>query len=261
MEEPINSWDHLPRFHKESSSQLCIHPLDLILCLSSICLFLSRGLYNKAIIGLISTVFWMSSVIHSETEQDPGPGGRGRYQARTPFCPLLLVGKTPASMTFPEFQRAGLLIKGGAVRKLPEARLKGPENLAKNKILTAWHPAHSLILSTNPPWNHSDKRPHQVPPGWDTHFSRAGASCVLPVPGKAIKLLFSTSRKTLSLRFDLALVYRGHPLGISSSKLWNLSKHHRNPQICSLLEKSAGSLGSLSRLAAGVWNEGGSGWN
>ena len=79
----------------------------------------------------------MSSVIHSETEQDPGPGGRGRYQARTPFCPLLLVGKTPASMTFPEFQRAGLLIKGGAVRKQPEARLKGPENLAKNKILTA----------------------------------------------------------------------------------------------------------------------------
>ena len=123
--------------HKESSSQLCIHPLDLILCLSSICLFLSRGLYNKAIIELIRTVFWMSSVIHSETEQDPGRGSGGRYQARTPFCPLLLVDKTPASMTFPEFQRAGLLIKGGAVMKLPEARLKGPEKLAKNKILTA----------------------------------------------------------------------------------------------------------------------------
>ena len=79
----------------------------------------------------------MSSVIHSETEQDPGRGSGGRYQARTPFCPLLLVDKTPASMTFPEFQRAGLLIKGGAVMKLPEARLKGPEKLAKNKILTA----------------------------------------------------------------------------------------------------------------------------
>ena len=210
---------------------------------------------------MIRTVFWMSSVIHSETEQDPGRGSGRRYQARTPFCPLLLVDKTPASMTFPEFQRAGLLIEGGAVMKLPEARWKGPEKLAENKILTAWHPAHSLILSTKPPWNHSYKRPHQVLPGWDTQFSRGGAPCVLPVPGKAIKLLFSTSLKSLSLRFDLALVYRGHPLRISSSKLWNLSKHHGNPQICSLLEKSAGSLGSLSRLAAGVWNEGGSGWN
>ena len=47
-----------------------------------------------------------------------------------PFCPPFLVGKTPASMTFPEFQRADLeLIREGAAKKQPEARLKGPEKL------------------------------------------------------------------------------------------------------------------------------------
>ena len=39
-----------------------------------------------------------------------------------PFCPSFLVGKTPASMTFSEFQRTEqLLIKGGAAKKTPEA--------------------------------------------------------------------------------------------------------------------------------------------
>ena len=53
-------------------------------------------------------------------------------QAWTSFCPPFLVGKTPASMTFPEFQRADLeqrLIREGAAKKQPEARLKGPEKL------------------------------------------------------------------------------------------------------------------------------------
>ena len=50
--------------------------------------------------------------------------------ARRSFCPPFLRVKTPASMTFSEFQRAEqLLIKGGTVRKPPEARLKGPERL------------------------------------------------------------------------------------------------------------------------------------
>ena len=42
-------------------------------------------------------------------------------------CPPFLEGKTPASMTFSEFQRAEqLLIKGERIMKPPEARLKGP---------------------------------------------------------------------------------------------------------------------------------------
>ena len=41
--------------------------------------------------------------------------------------PVFLAGKTPASMTFPEFQGADqLLIKGAPAMKLPGARLKRP---------------------------------------------------------------------------------------------------------------------------------------
>ena len=58
-------------------------------------------------------------------QRDPGHGGR-------PFCPPFLVGKTPASKTFSEFQRAAqLVIKRGAARKPLEARLKGSERLTK----------------------------------------------------------------------------------------------------------------------------------
>ena len=32
-------------------------------------------------------------------------GGLGDAQARRPFCPPFFMGKTPASMTFPGFQR------------------------------------------------------------------------------------------------------------------------------------------------------------
>ena len=47
--------------------------------------------------------------------------------AQRTFCRPLLVGKTPASMTFSEFQRTKqLLIKGERVMKPPEARLKEP---------------------------------------------------------------------------------------------------------------------------------------
>ena len=53
--------------------------------------------------------------------------------------------------------------------------------------------------------------------GWDTQFLRAWSALLSPLPGKAIKLFFSTSLKTLSLRFDLALVHRGHVFGIISS--------------------------------------------
>ena len=42
-----------------------------------------------------------------------------------------------------------LLIKGGAARKPPEARLKGPRKLLK--IRRPWDPAHTLILSATLP--------------------------------------------------------------------------------------------------------------
>ena len=41
---------------------------------------------------------------------------------------------------------------------------------------------------------------------------RALACCSPPLPGKAIKLSFSTSPKTLSMRFSSAPVYRGAEL-------------------------------------------------
>ena len=57
----------------------------------------------------------------AETEQDP--------------MGLLSAVKPPASMTFPEFQRADLTVVnqgggvGAAAKKPPEARLQGPEKL------------------------------------------------------------------------------------------------------------------------------------
>ena len=55
-------------------------------------------------------------------------------QAWRPFCPPFLVGKTPSSMTFPEFQRAELnscSSREEQPKKPTEARLKGPEKLVK----------------------------------------------------------------------------------------------------------------------------------
>ncbi|CAI9160792.1 unnamed protein product [Rangifer tarandus platyrhynchus] len=53
---------------------------------------------------------------------------RGSWAQRS-FCTPFLRVRTPVSTTS-EFQRAEqLLIKGGTIRKLPEARLKGPERL------------------------------------------------------------------------------------------------------------------------------------
>lgn len=47
------------------------------------------------------------------------------------YCLPFLVGKTPASMTFLDFQRTDVnFLKGGAAKK-PEARLKGPRKLIK----------------------------------------------------------------------------------------------------------------------------------
>ena len=69
--------------------------------------------------------------------------------AQRPCCPPFLVGKTPASMAFSDFQSAEqFLIKGEAASKLSEAE-------AHQKRPTTSDPArHSLILSATPPlWN------------------------------------------------------------------------------------------------------------
>ena len=60
-------------------------------------------------------------------------------------------------------------------------------------------------LSATLPLNHCYETPHQVFLGWDTQFS--GTSLLWPpLPSKAIKLFFSNSPETLSLRFNLASV-------------------------------------------------------
>ena len=49
---------------------------------------------------------------------------------REGFLSFISFSKTPSSPTFPEFQRAEQLpVKGGVVRKPPEARLQGQEKL------------------------------------------------------------------------------------------------------------------------------------
>ena len=63
-------------------------------------------------------------------------------------------------------------------------------------------PAHTLILSAIPPLNHFYKAPHQILLGWDTSFLKSRIPLCPPFPGKPIRLFFSISPKTLSVRFD-----------------------------------------------------------
>ena len=56
-----------------------------------------------------------------------------------PACPAFLAGKTPASVTFPEFQGADqLLIKEARAMKLPGARFKRPGRLIKIRRATLY---------------------------------------------------------------------------------------------------------------------------
>ena len=71
-------------------------------------------------------------------------------------------------------------------------------------------------LLTTPPLNHCYKTPHQSLPGWDTPILRGMSLLCPPLPGKAVKLFFSTSPKTLFPRFDSAPVHRGRDFGISN---------------------------------------------
>ena len=56
-----------------------------------------------------------------------------------------------------------------------------------------------------------------------THSFSGQEPTVSPFAGKAIKLSFSTSPKTLSLRFDSALVYREAELSASALSSWSPS--------------------------------------
>ena len=78
-------------------------------------------------------------------------------------------------------------------------------------------------LSVTLPLNHCYKTPHQIPPAW-RHIGFVSTSPLCPpLPGKAIKLFFSTSSKTLSLQYDSALGYRDWFFSMKSEqrRRWN----------------------------------------
>ena len=70
-----------------------------------------------------------------------------------------------------------------------------------------WKPCSPPILSETPPLNHCCK-PLIKSSGLGHIVFESSSPQWPPLPGKAIKLLFPTSPKTLSLRFDLAPVHR-----------------------------------------------------
>ena len=94
-------------------------------------------------------------------------------------------------------------------RRPPEARWKELEKLIK----TTWDEVKG---PASPPLNHCHEAPHQILLGWNPGFEGRSPLCP-PLPGKAIKLFFSTLPETLSLRFYLALVYREAELSASKA--------------------------------------------
>lgn len=76
--------------------------------------------FARSMAGADSTM-WIVLYVQINAKQGPL-----RLLGTEAFCPLFLVGQTPAPMTFSEFQRVEqLLIKGEAARKQLETRLKG----------------------------------------------------------------------------------------------------------------------------------------
>ena len=153
--------------------------------------------------------------------------------ARRPFCSPISCRQDCSLHDLPWVPKGRfkqLLIKGGAAMKLPEARLKGPENLIKirraskikgtreahqdQETQTTWEPAHTLILSATPFWNCAEERrmqdcccldPYLIPltttldyitspyspvQGGGGAVLEAPAYCVPSLPGKEIKPLF-----------------------------------------------------------------------
>lgn len=82
---------------------------------------------------------------------------------------------------------------------IPLKLIKNPPKARGKECRPCTHP-DLIILAAAPSLNHCYKIPHQILRGWDTVFQGTGPLCP-PLPGKAIKLLFSTSPKALSLKF------------------------------------------------------------
>ena len=187
-------------------------------------------------------------------------GPCGASGAWRPFCLPFLVGKTQASMTFPEFQRADSTVANqerSRLLKPPEARLKGPEKLIKIRRLISWDPAHTPILSatleaTRPsvvailklcrrkknarlllPWSlciprttSPDSSPLPMPQGGG-HSSWGASLLCSPLCLAKNKATLSFSSKTLSPYLISAPVYR-------QPRFW----HHLHPAVMKTLSGS-----------------------
>ena len=94
------------------------------------------------------------------------------------------------------------------IRRPPGGQIKGVQALH-----TPWS------LSATLPLNHLSKTPHHVLLSWYTSSEGTSPLCV-PLPGKAIKLFFSTSPKTLSPRFNSALVHKGPVFVVTTRVCW-----------------------------------------
>ena len=98
-----------------------------------------------------------------------------------------------------------------------------PTYLTTNQLVTSpptnQKNVHQLIT---PSWNHYCKTPH-YPLKVRTHSFEGISLLCPPLPGKAVKLFFSTSPKTLSLRFNAVLGYRGQiRLQKQKENLWQV---------------------------------------
>ena len=128
-------------------------------------------------------------------------------QARRPFFPPYLVGKTPAIMTFPSSKGQIWTVakQGRGSRETTWGKIKGPREAPQGEE-TTWDPAHMLVLSETPinSWLTVVKPSSSLE--W-RHMAFWGRSPACPtLPGKAIKQFFPPSWKTSSPGFDSAPV-------------------------------------------------------
>ena len=140
----MSNWVHLPAVEHGVKCFTCIsssqRPCEIVL-LSLFC----RG--SNRLSGLIKFTQWKRQRAYERSKA--------------------LWGKTPASMTFPEFQRVDLeelLIKGEATKRPHKARLKGSEKLIKIRRMglpwwySGWESACQCRGHGFEPW--SGKIPH-----------------------------------------------------------------------------------------------------
>ena len=85
---------------------------------------------------------------------------------------------------------------------------------AQGSVVPSKSPVHTLVLSATPALNYFYKIPSSSP-GLGHIVFKGRSPLYPPLTGKAIKLLFSTSPQTLSLRLELAAVKRGRDFSIS----------------------------------------------